>query len=104
MSSAEGRGAALTLTRSSCARPAARYAGDHPIMEPYHEHWRPAADLVCAAWATRGRKRRALRAAVGHALAFAIWHSRVRRERLDTRLAIGLMGRLVGACCEAREA
>jgi AcrR family transcriptional regulator len=46
----------------------------------------------------RGRpRRRAVRAAIGHALAFATWRSLARDQRLDDAQAVELMCRLVAA-------
>jgi AcrR family transcriptional regulator len=45
----------------------------------------------------RGRARRDVHAAVGHALAFATWSSLVRTEGLDDAQAVGLMCELVAA-------
>jgi AcrR family transcriptional regulator len=69
--------------------------GEEPVMAPYHEHWARAADCVAAAWRLRGRERRRVRAAIGHALAFATWRSLVREQALSDDQAIGLMLRLV---------
>lgn len=73
-------------------------AADSPIMTPYHEHWRRAADIVAAAWPVRGRERALLRAAVGHALSFATWSSLVRDQGLDDARAVALMLRLTCPC------
>jgi AcrR family transcriptional regulator len=49
----------------------------------------------------RGRpRRRAVRAAVGHALAFSTWQSLARDQQLDDRQAVELMCRLVAAASE----
>ena len=73
-------------------------AADSPIMAPYYDHWRRAADVVAAAWRVRGRKRALLRAAIGHALAFPTWRSLVRDQGLTHAQAIELMRRLTGDC------
>jgi len=67
-------------------------------MAPYHAHWARAADSVAAAWRLRGRERRRVRAAVGHALAFTTWRSLTRGQALSNNEAIELMVRLV--CCQ----
>ena len=69
-------------------------AADSPIMAPYHDHWRRAADVVASAWRVRGRERLLLRAAIGHALAFPTWRSLVRDEGLTDEQAVELMLRL----------
>jgi AcrR family transcriptional regulator len=73
-----------------------RDVGDNPIMDPYHDHWRRAAEVLMAGWRARGRRRRLLQAAVGHALAFQTWRSLVRDQRLDDEDAVDLMVRLTG--------
>src|SRR5438093_4610662 len=37
-------------------------ARDHAVMEPYHAHWRRAADVLTKPWRERGRRRTLLRA------------------------------------------
>jgi AcrR family transcriptional regulator len=69
-------------------------AADSPIMAPYYDHWRRAADVVATAWRVRGRMRTLLRAAIGHALAFPTWRSLVRDHGLTDPQAIDLMLRL----------
>ena len=39
-------------------------ARDHPVMEPYHAHWRHAADVLTKPWRERGRRRTLLRAGI----------------------------------------
>ena len=51
------------------------------------------ATRSCAA----GPRRRAVRAAIGHALAFTTWRSLARQQELDDRQAVELMCRLVAA-------
>jgi len=76
-------------------------AADSPVMQPYHDHWRRAADIVASAWRGRGRRRRRegpfLRAAIGHALVFPTWSSLVRDQGLTDRQAVELMHRLIVA-------
>jgi AcrR family transcriptional regulator len=73
---------------------ALRDVGDHPIMDPYHDHWRRAAEVLSTGWGARGRRHRLLRAAIAHALAFQTWRSLVRDQRLDDDDAVELMLRL----------
>ena len=70
-------------------------ASDHPVMRGYFAHWRQAADVVVEAWRARGARRKVLRAAVGHALAFSTWHSLVREQGLGETQAIEVASRLV---------
>jgi AcrR family transcriptional regulator len=69
--------------------------GDQPVMAPYHEHWRKAADVVAAGWRVRGRKRQRLRAAIGHALSFTTWRSLTHEQGLTDDEAIELIVPLV---------
>src|SRR5579862_1521681 len=39
-------------------------ARDHPVMIPYHEHWRWAAGVLLEPWPVRGRQRIRARAAI----------------------------------------
>lgn len=71
---------------------------DSPIMAPYHEHWRRAANVVASAWPLRGRRRKLLRAAIGHALVFPTWSSLTRDQGLTDEQAVELMSRLVCDC------
>ena len=73
-------------------------AGDSPIMQAYHDHWRTAADVLVAAWGVRGRARTLLRAAIGHAIVFPTWRSLVRDQGLTDRQAVTLMHRLTCDC------
>jgi AcrR family transcriptional regulator len=73
-------------------------AADSPIMSPYHDHWRRAADVVASAWRVRGRKRLFLRAAIGHAITFPTWQSLVRDQGLNDQQAVELMHRLACDC------
>jgi len=73
-------------------------AADSPIMAPYHDHWRRAADAVASAWRVRGLKRALLRAAIGHALVFPTWRSLVRDQGLDDEQALELILRLTRDC------
>jgi len=73
-------------------------AAESPIMAPYHEHWRRAADAVATAWRVRGRKRLLMRAAIGHALVFPTWRSLIRDQGLTDSQAVELMLRLTCEC------
>lgn len=74
--------------------------GEKPVMAPYHEHWRQAADVVAAGWRTRGRKRHHLRAAIGHALSFTTWRSLTHEQGLADEEAVELILRVV-SCPDA---
>lgn len=77
--------------------------GDEPVLEPYHAHWRAAADAIARAWrARRGRRAVLLRAAIGHALAFSTWDSLTSAQGLDDEQARALMLGFVDAVAAAR--
>ncbi len=73
-------------------------ARDLPIMDPYHAHWRRAADVLAAAWPTAVRRKTSLRAALALALGFDTWRLLVREQRLTDDQAIDLMMRLTRDC------
>lgn len=73
-------------------------AADSPIMTPYHDHWRCCAEVVVSAWPVRGRERRLLLAAIGHAITFPTWRSLVRDHGLTDGQAIEVMLRLTCDC------
>jgi AcrR family transcriptional regulator len=63
----------------------------------FREYIAAAHETLMAGRPERGRKRRAVLAATGHALAFATWRSLAREQELDDSQAAGLMCRLVDA-------
>ena len=71
---------------------------DSPIMAPYLEHWRRAADIVASAWGVGRRERVRLRAVICHALSFPTWRSLVRDQKLSDAEALNLMLRLTCDC------
>ena len=73
-------------------------ARDHPVMAPYHAHWRRGADVIAAAWRARGRRRALLRAAIALALSFDTWRTLVRGEQLTDEQAVELLVRLTCGC------
>jgi AcrR family transcriptional regulator len=62
-----------------------------PSMEAFAGWVDQAADAIVRRWPERGARRRRVRAAVGHALAFETWQSLVREQRLPQAEAIELM-------------
>ncbi len=68
-------------------------ARDHPVLAPYHEHWRQAAGALAAPFARRGKERRLLEAGIALALSFDTWRS-LSGEGLSDRDAAELMLRL----------
>lgn len=69
---------------------------EHPVMAPYHDHWRQAADVLTKPFGARGRRRKLLRAAIGLAISFDTWRTLVRDQGLDEDQAIDIAIRLVG--------
>jgi AcrR family transcriptional regulator len=62
-----------------------------PSMEAFAGWVDQAADAIVGSRPERGTRRRRVRAAVGHALAFETWRSLVREQRLSQPEAIELM-------------
>ncbi len=58
---------------------------------------REARDVLLAAWPKRRARRPLLRAVLGLAVDFRTWQTLCRREELDDRTAVVLMGRLAAA-------
>ena len=73
-------------------------ARDHPVVAPYHSHWRRAADILAAPWRARGRRRALLIAGITLALSFDTWRTLVREQELTDDQAIELALRLTGDC------
>jgi AcrR family transcriptional regulator len=69
---------------------------EHPVMRPYHAHWRHAADILAAPFHARGRRRTLLRAAIGLAISFDTWRTLVRDQGLDDVQAVEVAIRLTG--------
>ena len=67
---------------------------DHPVMEPYHDHWRRAADVLVQPWEVRGRQRTMLRAGIALALSFDTWRTLALDQGLTDEQAGDLMLRL----------
>ena len=62
-----------------------------PSMEAFAGWVGQAADAIVRGRPERGARRRRVRAAVGHALAFETWRSLVREQRLSQAEAVELM-------------
>lgn len=69
-----------------------------PIMAPYDDHWRRAAEILTEPWPAKGRAGALLRAAIALALSFDSWRLLVRGQGLSDRQAADLMMRLAGDC------
>jgi len=64
------------------------------VAEPYLAYWQGVRDGLTNGWNARGRKRKLLRAAIGHAIEFDTWRSLTKREGLDDVEAADAMVRL----------
>ena len=69
-------------------------ARDHPVVAPYHEHWRHATDVLLEPWRARGRGRALLRAGIALALSFDTWRTLAREQGLTDDQAVELTLRL----------
>jgi len=75
-------------------------ARDHPVVAPYHAHFRYAADVLTEPWRERGRRRTLLRAGIAVALSFDTWRTLTRDEQLTDHQALELMLRLACDCAD----
>lgn len=73
-------------------------ARDLPIMDPYHAHWRRAAEILAAPWPGSARDKALLKAALALALSFDTWRLLVRVQQITDDDAIELMMRLAHDC------
>jgi AcrR family transcriptional regulator len=64
-------------------------------LQPFNHYVARAAGILSAGWGLRGRRKRVLEAAVGHAVDFRTWQSLVGSGELSRDEAVGLMARLV---------
>ncbi len=71
---------------------------DDPLMAPYHDHWRQAADVLIAPWAMTGSRRKQLKAAITLALSFETWRALVQGNGLTESQAVDLMLCLTCEC------
>jgi AcrR family transcriptional regulator len=75
----------------------------HRQLEGYRGYLAAVAEVLMAGRRARGRARRRVAAAIGHALAFATWRSLALDHGLDDEDAARLMAGLVGAAAGAQE-
>ena len=75
-------------------------ARDHPVVAPYHAHWRHAAEVLTEPWRERGRRRKLLRAGIAVALSFDTWRTLAREQQLSDDHVIELMLRLTCDCAQ----
>lgn len=67
---------------------------EHPVMQPYHDHWHHAGRIVAAGRGARGRRLRLLRAGIAVALSFDVWRALVRDQGLTQDQAVEVAARL----------
>ena len=72
------------------------------MLTHYRDYLAQALETLMAGRAERGHARRRLRAAIGHALAFATWRSLAREQGLDNGETATLMCALVAAAGDSR--
>ncbi len=68
---------------------------EHEVVQPYHELWSRASDVLLEPWRARGRRRTLLRAGIALALSFHTWRQLIREQELSDEQAIELAMRLV---------
>lgn len=61
------------------------------VAAPFIQYWQMVRDVLERDWPVRGRKRKLLRAAIGHAVEFGTWQSLTRRQGLDDAAAVETM-------------
>lgn len=69
-----------------------------PALDVLDAYLTVSRDLLAHGWGVRGRRRRRLLAALGHALAFSTWRSLAGQRGLSDAEAADLMARLVESC------
>jgi AcrR family transcriptional regulator len=67
------------------------------LLGDFYGYLEAVREILLAGRGVRGRRARAVRAAIGHAVAFPTWHSLTREERLSNDEAVALMCALVDA-------
>jgi AcrR family transcriptional regulator len=65
------------------------------VAAPFMKYWGTVRAALERGWGARGTRRKLLRAAIGHAIAFETWRSLTQREGLDDGQAADAMVRLV---------
>jgi AcrR family transcriptional regulator len=53
------------------------------VAAPFIKYWQGVPEVLDRGWTVRGRKRKVLRAVIGHAVEFETWQSLTRRRGLD---------------------
>ena len=65
------------------------------LNAPYFHRWEDMRDVLARGWSRRGRRRRALLAAIAHSLELSTWESLVRGQALPAADAVDLLVGLV---------
>ncbi len=86
--------------RTNLLRDEATHAITAKLLRGYHDYLAAARDVLMQGRKVRGRARARVQAAIGHALAFAIWRSLADEQGLDDDAAAELMCRLVAAAAD----
>ena len=73
-------------------------ARDLPLMAPYHDYWRGAAEVLAEPWPGTAREMALLKAGLALALSFDTWRLLVRGQGLSDGQAVGFMMRLTCDC------
>ncbi len=73
-------------------------ARDLPLMAPYHDYWRGAAEVLAEPWPGSAREMALLKAGLALALSFDTWHLLARGQGLSDDQAVRLMMRLTCDC------
>ena len=84
-------------------------APNHPVLRevlaPQFAYWSGVRDVLAEPWASSGRERRLVQAAIGHAIGFMTWYSLVHEQGLDDAQMIELIvGMLRCIGCPSRDA
>lgn len=73
-----------------------------PALVPMQNYLAEAAEILAAGWPARGRRRRVLAAAVGHAIDFQTWRSLTANNRITRTEAVELVTALVVSAAAPR--
>lgn len=70
-------------------------AREHPVMQPYHAHWRLVAESLACVMPVELRDKKTLMATLALALSFDTWNLLIKEQKLSDAKAIDLMVALV---------
>jgi len=86
---------------SSLLRDEALVPAVHRRLRDFHGYLSAAQDVLAAGRGLRGRRAQSVRAAIGHALAFATWRSLAQEQGLGDEEAVALMSVLIEGAAAA---